>query len=93
MLPSRIPILFRFQIDFERVMRVRKFATQGHPRYDYWVDRFALDYTVNDTLLDDGIWNTYEEEGQQKVRLQFKVQNMDYDKTHINLFRSNLSQL
>eukprot|EP00057_Strongylocentrotus_purpuratus_P021374 XP_011675848.1 PREDICTED: uncharacterized protein LOC105443887 [Strongylocentrotus purpuratus] len=56
-----------FQVDFERVMRVRKFATQGHPRYDYWTSRYALDYTVNDTLDDDGSWNAYEEEGEKRI--------------------------
>ncbi|XP_072169938.1 LOW QUALITY PROTEIN: uncharacterized protein [Diadema setosum] len=55
------------QIDFERVMRVRKFATQGHPAYDYWTTHYALEYTVNDTMDDQGIWNTYEEEGEKKI--------------------------
>ena len=49
------------QIDFERVMRVRKIATQGHPRYDYWIETFLLDYTVNNTL-NGTVWDTYQED-------------------------------
>lgn len=58
-------------------MRVRKFATQGHPRYDYWTSRYALDYTVNDTLDDEGSWNSYEEEGEKRVRPESFIQSYE----------------
>ena len=54
------------QIDFERVMRVRKIATQGHPRYDFWIEKFKLQYsannTVNGTTYDGSEWETYQED-------------------------------
>ena len=55
-----------YQIDFRRVMRVKKVATQGHPKYDYWVEQYRLDYTVNETA-NGSMWNTYQEDGVDKV--------------------------
>lgn len=56
-----------FQVDFQRVMRVRKIATQGHPKYEYWTTKYRLDYTVNHTA-NGSMWNTYTEDGEDKVR-------------------------
>lgn len=56
-----------FQVDFQRVMRIRKLATQGHPKYQYWITKYQLEYTVNDTA-NGSVWNIYSEDGVDKVR-------------------------
>ncbi|XP_071836091.1 uncharacterized protein [Apostichopus japonicus] len=55
-----------FQVDFQRVMRIRKLATQGHPKYQYWITKYQLEYTVNDTA-NGSVWNIYSEDGADKV--------------------------